>query len=440
MPKIPKKMFITRPMPPEFPSSAQMLEELVKKPTDVQTERGRKGYIEMARYIQDLVNTHELGNCQFQKLTNEEAGLASESKLINIFIEAGNGDEEFLLQAHGDTIVPDPFYVGTGKNPLHCKEDSDDPDIMHGCGCGDNKIGVVAMLRALPELKRILTGSRRRAKILIDTAEEWQSQGIYAAKRHLSDIKWAATFDIPAGGKLGEKPKILRGRPGRVAIEVVVEALKTDHLGAVTDPDDPEYLDHRMGVARAAIKKVIPECHPDHPQPGSEEYGVTFPRSICLPHLSTMRNPLSMTMPARGVIKVEVLYTNATLTLAGIEEKIRKATEEALGDNRFSINREPRTTDFLKPWIERPDHPLVQSGLHHLRDITGDEVELAYGKPTANENVIANWGMPVITLPPDAEGEHSANERVRVSYVDEVMVPWILAMAGSERSHTHWQK
>ena len=188
------------------------------------------------------------------------------------------------------------------------------------------------------------------------------------------------------------------------------------------------------------IKKVIPECHPDHPQPGSEEYGVTFPRSICLPHLSTMRNPLSMTMPARGVIKVEVLYTNATLTLAGIEEKIRKATEEALGDNRFSINREPRTTDFLKPWIERPDHPLVQSGLHHLRDITGDEVELAYGKPTANENVIANWGMPVITLPPDAEGEHSANERVRVSYVDEVMVPWILAMAGSERSHTHWQK
>ncbi|MDP7646179.1 MAG: M20/M25/M40 family metallo-hydrolase [Candidatus Peribacteraceae bacterium] len=427
-------------MPLEFPSTAQLLETLVEIPTDVQTERGRKGFWEMHRKIQELVKTHGLGRYHLQELTDEQAGGEFESKLINIFIEVGDGDadEPFLLQAHGDTIVPEPFYEGTGENPLQCKQASDDPDIRTGCGCGDDKIGVVAMLRSLPELNRILANSRRRAIVLIDTAEEGQSQGIYAAKEHLNDIKWAATFDIPAGSKLEDSPCIIYGRPGRVVFEVTINAIRTDHLGTVTNSYDPEYIDYRMDMAKTAIRRIMLANHPDHSQIAlsSSDH---LPRSICIPHLSGLEDPLSMTMPTSGKIKIEVLYTNADLSHAEIEEEIRKAIAAALGDDKFEIGKQTgRVTPFIKPWIENPGHPLIQSAMQHLGEITGQTPRKIIGCPTANENVIANWGVPTVTLPPEAEGEHSASERTRLSYVDKVMVPWILAMAKSENSHVNW--
>ena len=433
-------MFITRPMPPEFPSTAQLLETLVEIPTDVQTERGRKGFWDMHRIIKELVETHGLGKYYLQELTDEQAGGNFKSKLINIFIEVGDGDgdERFLLQAHGDTIIPEPFYKDTGKDPLQCKQPSDDPDIRTGCGCGDNKIGVVAMLRALPELNRILANSRREAAVLIDTAEEGQSQGIYAAKEHLNDIKWAATFDLPAGGKLGDSPCIIYGRPGRLVFEVTINAIRTDHLGTVIDSYDPEYIDFRMDKVKSAIRKIMLPNHPDHSQVAING-GDNLPRSICIPHLSGTVNPRSMTMPASGKITIEVLYTNSDLSHAEIEEEIRGTIATALGDDKFEIGKQTgRATPFIKPWIENAGHPLIQSAVQHLQEVTGQAPRKIIGCPTANENVIANWGVPTVTLPPEAEGEHSANERTRLSYVDNVMVPWILAMAKSDNDHVNW--
>ncbi|HCI03416.1 TPA: hypothetical protein DE059_00655, partial [Candidatus Peribacteria bacterium] len=105
----------------------------------------------------------------------------------------------------------------------------------------------------------------------------------------------------------------------------------------------------------------------------------------------------------------------------------------------FEIGKQTgRVTPFIKPWIENAGHPLIQSAVQHLQEVTGQAPRKIIGCPTANENVIANWGVPTVTLPPEAEGEHSANERTRLSYVDNVMVPWILAMAKSDNDHVNW--
>ena len=420
-------------MPPEFPSTARLMEKLVSYPTDAQTERGKKGTTEMLNYIRELVNVHNLGYCWLQPFGS------TERQMHNAYIDVGRGSEVFLVQAHGDTINPYPFYNNSGVDPFRSSQVQGDDDIRNGCGCGEDKAGVVAALRSLPGLKDILESTDRRARILIDDDEEGQSRGINAAKEHIRGCAWAVTFEVRAGSKLDENPCIVYGRPGRMDFNVIVEGLRTEHIGQARSMFCSEYAHERTYRAARAIDKIDLDKLPDLPEQDDRDV-IQMPPSRCQPYLYGMQDPNSMTVPRYGRINVQVIYTNAGLTEARIESEIRKAIETALGDTWFDVKKPPnRETDFLEPWKEDPDHPLVKSGLHHLEEIIGCPPELRYGGGTANECAIAHMGIPVITLPPNMEGEHGVGEKVRLSHIDDVMVPWLHKMAGSDRSHIHWQ-
>jgi acetylornithine deacetylase/succinyl-diaminopimelate desuccinylase-like protein len=140
----------------------------------------------------------------------------------------------------------------------------------------------------------------------------------------------------------------------------------------------------------------------------------------------------SMTAENDARFKVEVIYTNPDLELAVIEDIIRRALQAVLTED-FSVELvKGRQTPWIRPWFEEPNHPLVQAAVHEAGEVVQHPVERRYARGVADENIIAHMGVPMVLFPPRGQDEHNVNERVDVSYVDRVMVPFLHRMAGTE--------
>jgi len=213
--------------------------------------------------------------------------------------------------------------------------------------------------------------------------------------------------------------------------DVRVQGLESMHLGAV-DPENSKLLIPRLEHASRTIRHIRLPQHPNHPHD-------FVPHSICYPNQQgTTGEVKSMTTSNEASLATDVIYTNPELGLALIEDIIRRSLQSVLTSG-FSVElRQGRQTPWVLPWYEDPLHPLVQAAVAEASTVTQHPVERRYGRGVADENILANWGIPMVLFPPRAQDEHTVTERGDASCVETTLVPFLHRMAGTERTLVNW--
>jgi acetylornithine deacetylase/succinyl-diaminopimelate desuccinylase-like protein len=379
------------------------------------------------QYIRNLVQEWSLGDISVQDFEVDGA------THHNLFIDVGKpGQSEKkecgIWHGHLDIASVWDLYKGTGREPTHFQQASS-PHLYYGCGTADMKSGVTAFLVGLRGLPEILSRTRRWIRVALVDLEEDESQGTYAAREHLDMGQWGISTDIPVKGTLDDPPAVYHARPGRAVFDVTIHG-KSIHMGAI-DPQDPELLPPRMETASATIRGIHLETHPTHP-PGFMPPTIVFPKGF------QMLEPPGMNSPPIGKICVEVIYTNPSLDLAEIEAQIREQLARALTGGFFVQLRKSRQFPYIKPWYEDPRHPFVQAAVDVASAVHGTPVQRRSCKGTADEPILAHRGIPMVTYPPCATGEHTENEQIDIRSIPP-MVSFLHGMAATERNLVDWE-
>ncbi|MBU0766259.1 M20/M25/M40 family metallo-hydrolase [Patescibacteria group bacterium] len=419
-------------MPREFPTSIEILQQLVEIPTDVETPRGRKGLKELHEYVKDLVKEWGLGEVTEQEFKPEDPYGNEDPRPSNLFIDVnrGEGRERALWLGHADTIYPDEIYEESQHKPLHFMQDEKRSDIYWGCGTADMKSGIAACLSGLRGLDEIVKRTNRWIRLAIVYGEERESEGAFVAKPYLQGSDWGISMDVPVDGHLDDEATIYNGRPGRAVFDVTIEGLESMHMGRV-DPNNPNLLARRLSKAIDTLLNIQLPSHPKHPK------GI-MPNSYCYPNEVNIQPSKSLTTTSLAAVKVEVLYTNPALGLPEIESEIRRALRSTLERGCHVELHKDRKTPWIKPWYEGTDHPLVNAAVEQASYILGTDVKKKVGRGVADENIPAHLGIPMIIFPPRAEGEHTIGECVDTSYIDSAMVPFLQRMADLHYNPVNW--
>jgi acetylornithine deacetylase/succinyl-diaminopimelate desuccinylase-like protein len=292
------------------------------------------------------------------------------------------------------------------------------------------KTGVAAYLAALRGLQDVLKGTQRWIRVALVTGEERESEGTNAAKPFLYGAQWGISTEIPVKGNIDDLPTIYHARPGRALFDVAIEG-EAMHMGAA-NPRSEQLLFRRFAEALKAVGDISLPEHPEHP-PGF------MPPSVCIPKRMTSKGQEAMTTERLGTMVVEALYTNPALELPHIESTIREALQRVLSE-KFSVELSPtRKTPWVKPWYENSFHALVKAAQEtSLVVYRTDSVCKRSGRGVGDENILANWGTPMVIFPPRAQGEHTSHEVTDVSHIDQHMVPFLHQMARYKHSLIEW--
>lgn len=409
-------------MPREFPTSLEMLQQCVDLRSDIRTSEGRAGYRQVLEYIRDLAQKWSLGNVKMHEFDDQFTS-ENEPLAANLTIEIGSDDpvETGIFYAHGDVIHGENVYAAD-RNPYHLRKGASD-GVYEGCGALDMKAGLIAELQALHGIEEKLKRARRRIIMLVTYGEEEDSSGINYARPIIRQADWAISTEISVNSTLGENGHLLHARPGRVRFDVDIEGLAQGHMGTLTSQTRKHLVKSRLIRASNVIDQLKIPC------PYQYKNECRMPYQICYANEIGVYPPTSYSLTDRAWMHVEVSYNNPQLELPELEAILHNQLEKTL-KRGFTIQpQRDRTQPWIKPWREKKTHPLVQAGAEELSRLIKREAFTRWGNPVAEEGVFADERVPIITLPPDGEGEHTAHERVFLPYIDKVMVPFLQNMA-----------
>jgi len=135
----------------------------------------------------------------------------------------------------------------------------------------------------------------------------------------------------------------------------------------------------------------------------------------------------NMSVPSVGTIDIDVLNGNPELDPATIIAILRRAIDQTLQINGIhepdvvTFYSEPgRKTPAIRPYLDYPDHTWVQTVSACMQKVIGQPPVIKAGKGTADEGALVHeMNIPTVILPPICQGEHTKDERVRLSSIDQ---------------------
>jgi len=426
---------------PEFPSTRAILSELVAQ--ESHTPQGQRA---KAEYLVDFANRWELGNARLVEFPEGAKFADQKPRPCNVVIEieptvSSLGRENLLVLNHFDTVPPVSYPTETERTPHQLFPSRDDPDVCYGNGGYDDLQGVVANLvtaRQLLGRKDI----RHRIRFLLVGGEEDQSQGIHAALHPDQDLVGDATCivsnDIPVGAHIDDPAILGIGRQGRIGLRIVLRG-DNMHSGKYRPQEDVRRIACTIdGYAKIAIPQIT---FPERPE---EQFRHLMPPSYCVARKWGSADPQSMSIPAEATIDIDVLYGNPELDETTIIDHVRTVLEGVFSRNglpphSFHLLREAgRVLPFTKPFLEHPDHTFVKIVQRIMGKVVGKAVGLQVFRGTADTPIaVHKKKKPAVIFSADGDGEHTADERVRVSSIDKRVVPVLMALATHDGSLTN---
>ncbi|MDD4628070.1 MAG: M20/M25/M40 family metallo-hydrolase [Candidatus Peribacteraceae bacterium] len=412
---------------PEFPSARELLGELVAR--ESHTPKGARA---LAEFIENFARHWDLGAVTVHPYPPNAEFAEQMPPPVNMTIDINPENTvqpgEMLWYGHYDSIDPKTNYLpGYQGDPYQLTLDRNDPDIAGGLKSADQAAGLTSMLLAAQQLRAHRSSIRHSARCLLVPGEEGQSHGIYAAldpqNNLVSGSRCAISTDIEVGTNINDPPLICIGRPGRVGLRLVVKG-KGMHTGNVHKADPMELVSTREALVRLCLKDII------FPQRDEQHFRDLMPPTSAVakdwragdPNAAKQEN---MSIPHIAIIDVDVINGNPALDPASIIAIIRSAVDETLqrhgidDPNVVTYLKEPgRRTPFIKPYLEHPDHTWVKTVMKCMQTSSGIKPLVKSGNGTAESGVIAHLaGISTVILPPICEGEHTENERVRLSSI-----------------------
>lgn len=414
-----------------FPTPSQIIEDLndlepfIKEGSD----HPRQGEVEAAKYIIDLVKLHGLGDVRripLPRTPRFEPYTKHDPDLSNIIITKGNGkDERLFLHGHYD-LVPPKDYHGRSHKIVHGKGGE-----LKGLGSYDMLPGVAAILTALRDIE---IHQRRSLAVILVCGEEHDSEGTHGAFDPQQNLfafagkRVALSTEITVGSKITDPHHLVIGRPGRFTYDLLLEG-SMKHAGEEGEEDIPLTTTQRLAKAEAAVMSLQFPPHPHDADALFQRAGrVATARAEAI-------DPGSLSTPGEGIARYNVHYANDGLSGADIQEMMRIAIKDALGDERFILDKTERTVPWLRPWLESIKDGSFARTMQSISTKVMSErmtkqqyIPFRTGSGVADENIIGRE-MPVVCVPPQGEGAHKAIERGNVNSVTQFQIPVIQAAA-----------
>jgi hypothetical protein len=408
---------------PEFPSVREILGMLVEKRS--YTPRGQR---DIAEEIVQFANRWSLGDARLVEFPPAAKFAEKSPKPCNVTIDIGQGSDECVVfLGHFDKVPPTDYPSDFERNPDQLIQDEEHHDICYGLGSYDMLAGCAAYLAAARDLQ---VATHRRIRILLVWGEENQSEGTHAALHSSQDLlegaSCAISTEVPVGAELGDHANLYIGRPGRVGLQLRVQG-PTMHSGRVRREILHTLAPHRDAMVTLALEQLRFPEHPNDPLH-------LMPESLCVPDEWRSKRPHSLTVPSEGIKNYDVLFTHPGLDPTAIHSIVHRAVRGALGDDNFTLLLEPdRELPFTKPWLEEPHYTIVRHGLRYASEVYNKDATLKAGRGVADEAIVVHSKhIPAISFPPEGTGEHTRNERVRISSVEQRVVPFLQKIAAHD--------
>lgn len=330
---------------------------------------------------------------------------------FNILAERGKGDNSILFYMHLDTVTPPEGY---SESPLQLRKKGDK---FFGLGCFDMKGGIAALLFILnsPEFEN------KKIKLVFCIDEEGLSEGVYKLTNSsfIKDVSIAfcpeacivpANWDLPI--------MIVIGGRGRCVIEIKVPG-KTVHgaedIGGINAIDQSAILINHLSSYKS--KK--------DPYMGK---GSFFIRSI---HSDNE----GLSIPDSAIIEVDYQLVPGE-TPEDIEKSFREFIHrlyqrEILNrglEKKLVVRLKQRKTPYISPYAISKNNRYVRL-VEDISKSLYDRVTFDYTKSVADQNVLANVGVPIITIGPIGGDAHQAGEWVSINSLKQVALFYKILLA-----------
>ncbi len=309
---------------------------------------------------------------------------------FNLLAERGTGDP-LGFYCHMDTV---PVYGKWKNTPFELTSEEDE---LHGLGAWDMKAGIAAVLKAVE------TPTKRKIKIAFGVDEENISEGIQEIMKSnfFKDVEGVIVPE--AGNSSGEHlgPRMITlGRRGRTVY--LIEIFGKSAHGATS-----------LGVNAALVASEIVQFLENQELREHE----------LLPKASQFIRKIhseveGMSVPDYAFIELD-RHLVPPETVEGICEELTKQLEqfERTGA-KIKVSEKERKTHYMAPYITDRNSAFVKRIETVIREKYGD-VHYNYGLSVADENAIAEKGIPVVTIGPKGADDHNSNEWVsKKSYLE----------------------
>lgn len=321
---------------------------------------------------------------------------------FNILAERGRGDNSILFYMHLDTVVPAEGY---SQSPLLLRKRGDK---FFGLGCFDMKGGIAVLLSILnsPEFQN------KRIKLAFCIDEEGLSEGVYKLinSSFITDVSIAFCPEaciVP--DNWGLPIMIVIGGRGRCVVEIKVPG-KTVH-GA-----------EDIGGINAIDQSAILINHLSSYKPKKDSYmgkGSFFVRSI---HSDNE----GLSIPDSAIIELDyqlVPGESPKSIEVNLKKFIGKLYQQDILDRslkkKLIVQLKQRKTLYISPYVIPKNNRYV-SLAEELSISLYHKAAFDYTKSVADQNVLANKGIPVITIGPIGGSAHQAGEWVSRESLQEV--------------------
>lgn len=333
---------------------------------------------------------------------------------FNVLGEKGDGERSFLLYGHIDTVPPVEGWKEMKLNPFVAVERD---GIITGLGADDMKGGVVAILKAVEDIKP----EGYKIKVAFGVDEEYLSKGAHVLvnSSFMDDVAACIVPEVGSGGAPQKSGNLVLGRHGRVRYGVSI-------MGRAAHASTPEHAVNPIKYAMELIEeveKVELGDDPDMPQGNvsiaairSEIGGLSSPEE-CLVWFDFL---YSVPMRSGGILEQMgkiISKENEKYSVPGKKGASPMPSFRIIDPTNLneedSARFESRGTPFQEPFKLEADTPLFEAAAKAVRNVMGEEPVICYGKSNADENYFAEK-VPTIVIPPVGGNEHQAGEYIVV--------------------------
>lgn len=359
--------------------SRSLLEQLVRVPSVSGDERRVADFVE--EFLRDAGFT-----VKKQRVAKNRS---------NILAQKGNGSKSLLLFGHLDTVAEKP---GWKTNPYTLTPKGDK---LYGLGAWDMKAGVAAMLAATRDFEPQNIG----LKLAFVVDEEEVSLGMHTLVQSdwFGDVYGAIASE--PGFKHGLRG-IALGRIGRSVYRITV---KTDggHVYLIHERTNAITEGYKV---LSLLKKV--KRH-DHKHLGES---LLFPRFV-------QGGAASMAIPDQISFEIESQLVPPQ-TVDDLQDEITYTIKQALQAGqikaRVDVEKVARLTPFCEPYTVEEKSPFVQHVTTVLKQSVKKQPIYYYRRSVADENRVAALGVPVVTVGPQGDNAHEANEWVSKNSLEKL--------------------
>ncbi|MDD5022645.1 MAG: M20/M25/M40 family metallo-hydrolase [Candidatus ainarchaeum sp.] len=315
---------------------------------------------------------------------------------FNIFAQRGEGDRSILFYGHMDTV---PIYGKWKNNPFELITEG---DRLRGLGAWDMKSGIAGVLKAVEECKN------RKIKIIFGVDEENISEGAFQAikkKEFFEDVEGVIVTEAGNSekGSLGTK-MITLGRRGRCVYLIEIEG--TSAHGATNKGENA------ILSAAKIIQFLESQNLKEHPHlPRANQ----FVRKV---HSEVE----GVSIPDKAIIELDRHLVPPETNSSVLKELVEQMKQFENDKLRINVSIKERKTPYLEPYITDRNNSFVEKIAEIIKNKYG-EVNYNYALSVADENAFASLGLPVVTMGPTGEGDHSSEEWVsKESYLELIEV------------------